>query len=107
MRSPGCEFGSGGAPPRRSDRVALPLTHTTSIPRVANQDNGSYRTYPAGGPRKLPQAPANPRNARVEETLLTEGSPPIPAQSASAKTGLSRRRSRVRVPSLPLDTLQS
>jgi hypothetical protein len=28
----------------------------------------------------------------------------MPAQPASAKTGLSRRRSRVRVPSLPLKT---
>ena len=33
-------------------------------------------------------------------------SPSIPAQPASVKTGLSRRRSRVRVPSLPLKSLQ-
>jgi hypothetical protein len=35
------------------------------------------------------------------KALLARESPPIPAQAGSAKTGLSRRRSRVRVPSLP------
>ena len=34
------------------------------------------------------------------EDLLTRESAPSPAQSGDAKTGLSRRRSRVRVPSL-------
>jgi hypothetical protein len=34
-------------------------------------------------------------------------SPRIPTQAGSTMTGLSRRRSRVRVPSLPLKDLQS
>jgi hypothetical protein len=41
--------------------------------------------------RKLPQTPGNPRKATAKE-------PCIPG---SVKTALSRRRSRVRVPSLP------
>ncbi len=35
------------------------------------------------------------------QTCSRRESPPIPGQAGSAKTGLSRRRSRVRVPSLP------
>jgi hypothetical protein len=55
---------------------------------VLCRGNGAPRAHPAGAGRKSPAAPANPRL--------------IPAQPASAKTGLSRRRSRVRVASLPL-----
>jgi hypothetical protein len=43
-----------------------------------------------------PEAPTQTRESPQGE------SPPIPAQPGSAVTGLSRRRSRVRVPSLPL-----
>jgi hypothetical protein len=39
--------------------------------------------------------PANPRKASVGETCSRRESPQIPAQPASAMTGLSRRRSRV------------
>ena len=55
--------------------------------------------------RKLPQAPANPRDAGGEKTRARRKSPPIPAYAESAMTGLSRRRSRVRVPSLPLKNI--
>jgi transposase len=53
------------------------------------------------GIRHLPPVPGNPRNSRVERPCSRRESPLIPAQPASAMTGLSRRRSRVRVPSLP------
>jgi hypothetical protein len=49
----------------------------------------------------LPLAPANPRNASIGKPRSRREFPPIPAQPGSAMTGLSRRRSRVRVPSLP------
>ena len=63
-------------------------THPALIPHEA-----------AGSSRPSPRIPAN---GRVEEACSQREYPPIPAQAASAKTGLSRRRSRVRVPSLPL-----
>jgi hypothetical protein len=53
---------------------------------------------PAGSSRSAPRIPATPGS---ESPAHGRKSPPIPAQPASAKTGLSRRRSRVRVPSLP------
>jgi hypothetical protein len=49
----------------------------------------------------LPAAPADPRSVLAEKPCSRRESPPIPAQPASAMTGRSRRRSRVRVPSLP------
>ena len=51
----------------------------------------------AASSRRRPAIPATPG----AEGPARAGSPPIPAQAASDKTGLSRRRSRVRVPSLP------
>jgi hypothetical protein len=48
--------------------------------------------------------PANPRKTRGAKACASRGFPRIPGQSGSAMTGLSRRRSRVRVPSLPLET---
>ena len=71
---------------------------------VYNSGNDASRADPARGPRRFPPAPGNPRQARSETPCSGGESPPIPAQSASGKTGLSRRRSRVRVPSLPLKT---
>ena len=52
-------------------------------------------------PRKLPHRPANARNCRAGKPCSQGQSPPIPAQATSPMTGLSRRRPRVRVPSLP------
>ena len=51
--------------------------------------------------RKLPPAPGIPATAGSESPVAA-GIPAIPAQAGSAMTGLPRRRSRVRVPSLPL-----
>ena len=70
-------------------------------PAVANSDNDPSRAYPAGGRRKLPQMPGNPRKPAGEKPCSSRKSPPTPAQPGTTKTGLSRRRSRVRVPSLP------
>ena len=68
---------------------------------VFSYGNDASRTFPAGGRRNLPPIPANPRNARVERPCSRRKFPPIPAQPGSTMTGLSRRSSRVRVPSLP------
>ena len=51
----------------------------------------------AGSSHPDPVTPAS----RWPKTLLAGQIPVYPAQPASARTGLSRRRSRVRVPSLP------
>ncbi len=78
---------------------------THMIPRMSlsvfHMGNNSSRADPGRGSRKHPPAPANSRNDRGRKACLRGKSPPIPAQPGSAKTGLSRRRSRVRVPSLP------
>src|SRR5436190_3729744 len=68
---------------------------------VRYRGNGAYRAHPARGSRKLPHAPGNPRKSTSRKPCSREESPPIPSQPRSAMTGLSRRRSRVRVPSLP------
>jgi hypothetical protein len=80
--------------------------HPGLTPPVDAPGNGASRAHPAGGPRNLPHRPGNPRNARVRKPCSRRKSPPIPDQPGSAMTGLSRRRSRVRVPSLPLKVLQ-
>jgi hypothetical protein len=78
---------------------------TTTIPCTSRcvyyQGYDASRAPPARGRRKLPPAPANPRNAKVRKPRLRRESPPIPAQAGGAMTGLLRRRSRVRVSSLP------
>jgi hypothetical protein len=61
----------------------------------------SSRVHPAGGRRKPPLTPANPRKPPSENACSRSKSPRTAAQPGSTKTGLSRRRSRVRVPSLP------
>ena len=61
--------------------------HPAHIPREAA---GSSRRCPAMPASQAPKAPAHGRK-----------SPLVPAQPGTTKTGRSRRRSRVRVPSLP------
>jgi hypothetical protein len=88
--------------PGRCDPFAARETASRAHPTLfANTGNDSSRADPAGGSRKLPQVPANPRNGSAGKPCTRRKSPPIPAQAGSAMTGLSRRRSRVRVPSLP------
>jgi hypothetical protein len=64
--------------------------------------NCSSRADPARGSRKPPPVRANPRTDRGGKPCSCGESPPIPAKPGCTMTGLSRRRSRVRVPSLPL-----
>jgi hypothetical protein len=65
---------------------------------------------PRSSRRRLPEAPArtreSPQRRGSESPAHAWQSPRIPAHPASAMTGLSRRRSRVRVPSLTLKHLQ-
>jgi hypothetical protein len=74
--------------------------------RCYNSDNKASRADPARGPRRCPQEHGNPRKTRCETPWSRWESPPIPAKSGSGKTGLSRRRSRVRVPSLPFSWIE-
>jgi hypothetical protein len=59
------------------------------------------RIPPQEGRRKLLPSPGNPRNASVERPAHGGNPRSFPLRPESAMTGLSRRRSRVRVPSLP------
>src|SRR5262249_53281978 len=63
--------------------------------------NVASRIPPARGPRKLPRVAGDPCTATERKTCSPWEFPPIPAYPGTANTGLSRRRSRVRVPSLP------
>jgi hypothetical protein len=61
-------------------------------------------------PQEVAGNPAGSRQSPQDdgrEALLSPGIPAYPAQPGSAMSGLSRRRSRVRVPSLPLSTCTS
>ena len=114
-----CVQGRAPAPPRPSGMTpnrprfdpGPPADRSAGMRRpppsvVDSYDNATSRRYPAGRRRKLPPAPANYRKPTAGKTCSSRGSPPIPAQPGTTKTGLSRRRSRVRVPSLPLKALQ-
>jgi hypothetical protein len=67
----------------------------------AGEATSASRAHPAQGRRKLPLRPANPRKPTGGKPCSSGKSPGIPAHPGTTKTGLSRRRSRVRVPSLP------
>jgi hypothetical protein len=67
---------------------------------VRHSDNDASRADPARASRESPSARESPQPTGRDACSRRE-SPPIPAQAGSAKTGLSGRRSRVRVPSLP------
>ena len=84
------------------------VSRTSLVPAFADAEGWTKKSFqiellslPAGGCRKLPRAPGNPRRPPHEKPRSRRESPPIPAYPVSAMTGLSRRRSRVRVPSLP------
>jgi hypothetical protein len=84
-----------------SARAGASRTTTASRPDPVRFPE-RQRGIPRSSRRRSPEAPAaNSRNTRVGKPWPRRESPPIPAQPGSAKTGLSRRRSRVRVPSLP------
>jgi hypothetical protein len=70
------------------------------IPLVSQRDNGASRSSRRTSP-EAPAGPANPRTTPSEKPRERRESAPVPAQPGGAETGLSRRRSRVRVPSLP------
>jgi hypothetical protein len=82
------------------DPLAARPTDPAHIP-VRPMGNYPSRADPARGFRKSPPAPANHRNDKGAKPCSHCKSPRFPAQPGSAMTGLSRRRSRVRVPSLP------
>ena len=89
----------GVARPRRYRirRVISSLAiETTTHPALIPQEvAGTSRQYPLNPATRRSESPGVAGNPRL-----------IPVQPASGKTGLSRRRSRVRVPSLPLKSLQ-
>jgi len=95
---PGPEAGS-------ASRCNYPPLHRTLASFVLHLGNSTSRTDFARGRRKLPQKPADPRKTTDEKPRSRRKSPPTPAQPGSTMTGLSRRRSRVRVPSLPVKNI--
>ena len=80
-----------GAKERVNAPDLLPLPMTFRIPRSSRRR-----------PPEPPDRSGNPRPARVGKPCSRRESRPIPSQAGRARTGLSRRRSRVRVPSRPL-----
>ena len=84
-------------PRPRSRACRRPARGPRNISLFHQLGNSSSRADPAG----------DPRNASAGKPRARRESPPIPVQPANAMTGLSRRRSRVRVPSLPLKYLQN
>jgi hypothetical protein len=91
---------------RRASAGAPAVSHT-GLDSFATTGNDASRADPARCSRNFPQVPADPRKATGGNPCYGGKSPPIPAQPGTATTGLSRRRSRVRVPSLPLNTCKS
>jgi hypothetical protein len=82
----------------RVPRVADPSAH------IRHRLLRRQRRIPRSSRRRCSEAPAQPRESpqrSSQRACSRRESPPIPAQPGSAMTGLSRRRSRVRVPSLP------
>jgi len=79
------------------EATRVPYTACSS----AAETTAASRTHPARGRRTLPAVVGDPRKQRREKPCSRRESPPIPAQPGETMTGLSRRRSRVRVPSLP------
>jgi hypothetical protein len=62
-----------------------------AVSLVLSYGNASSRTQPAGRWRNIPQAPGNPRKARVRKPCSCGKSPAIPAYPGSTMTSLSRR----------------
>jgi hypothetical protein len=70
---------------------------------ISSRSPARQRHIPCSSRGRSPDTPARARQSPQESSgkaCSWRKSPPIPAQPASAKTGLSRRRSRVRVSSL-------
>jgi hypothetical protein len=97
---PAPSAGDAGAPLHLMGSEVL-QAHLTPAGRPFAVEATSSRAHPTRACPKAPPAPANPRNHRGGKPCDSREFPPIPAQPGSAMTGLSRRRSRVRVPSLP------
>ena len=93
---------------RRGHRALGRATKTAAISRAHPALFAmKTTTHPRPSRRSSPEAPACTRESPQRQggkPCSRRKSPPIPAQPESAMTGLSRRRSRVRVPSLPLKT---
>jgi len=74
------------------------------VPSAPASSQLGQRRIPHKSRGRPPEVPAHPRESpqcEGRKALLMAKSLPIPARPAGAMTGLSRQRSRVRVPSLP------
>jgi hypothetical protein len=74
----------------------------TRIPQTSRASPTKTTLYPAYVPREV--AGSSRRHPVIPASQLAKSTP---AQPGNAKTGLSRRRSRVRGPSLPVKSLQT
>jgi hypothetical protein len=101
---------AGNTCSRMPDRVHQYRPGTSIVRRGGRLDSRALREAaqgspvscadPAGGRRKPPTPPGNPRKRTREKPCSPRESPASRAQTRRALTGLSRRRSQVRVPSL-------
>jgi hypothetical protein len=90
---------NGGVAMRAFDLAGTGTDHAS----FAETATSASRADPVRGCRNYPRVPGNPHNPRGRKACSRRESPHIPAYPGSAVTGLSRRRSRVRVPSLPFE----
>jgi hypothetical protein len=99
-------WSGGGSTGALAPAASLRLVHAyCKHPDVANPDNAPSRAYPAGGRRKLPQAPGGPRKSSGESPahagnprpLPLSPEPPRPACHAGGR-GFESRRSRRKHP---------
>jgi hypothetical protein len=74
-----------------SAALVSPVRVAQDIRASPTKTTGGSRAYPAGGRRKLPQVPGNPRKPGGEKSCSCGKPPPTPAQPGTTKTGLSRR----------------
>jgi hypothetical protein len=91
-------------PPTSTACAALPASvaaHSWDSPLDSGQSRRVQLPTPHAIRGRRGARARDPRKAGSQNACCRRESPPIPAQPGSAMTGLSRRRSRVRVPSLP------
>jgi len=93
---------AGGRAPARQ-AVGIPSMSPSCWPPGQRRVPRWSRPTPPEAPVRTRQFPQH----QGRKPWSRPQSPPIPVQAGSAMTGLSRRRSRIRVPSLPLSRSKS
>ena len=104
QRTPAAEPASTHARPNAGKQRKNRQVRVLCIPRPSRRRQQRQRAIPHTSRGRPPEAPAGVRQspqAKRRKPCSSGKSPLIPARPGTTKTGLSRRRSRVRSPSLP------